>query len=74
MLNVLAIALQPVVRRLGTPAPTTHDGDGFVCVLSDGRRVERAAGPDLADSVAHALRELNSRDQRVTRIELGTGP
>ena len=73
VLNVLAIALQPAVRRLGTPAPTTGNGERFVCVLSNGRRVERAAGPDLADSVARALRELNSRDERVTRIELGTG-
>ena len=73
VLNVLAIALQPVVRRLGSPAPTAGDGERFVCVLSNGRRVERAAGPDLADSVARALRELNDRDERVTRIELGTG-
>jgi hypothetical protein len=73
VLNVLAIALQPVVRRLGTPAPLTGDGRRFVCVLSNGHRVERAAGPDLADSVARALRELNDHNERVTRIELGTG-
>jgi hypothetical protein len=73
VLNVLAIALQLVVRRLGSPAPTAGDGDRFVCVLSSGRRIERTAGPDLADSVARALRELNDHDERVTRIELGTG-
>jgi hypothetical protein len=73
VLNVLAIALQPVVRRLGSPAPAAGEGERFVCVLSNGRRVERAAGPDLADSVARALRELNGHDERVTRIELGTG-
>jgi len=72
-LNVLAIALQPVVRRLGSPAPTTGDSERFVCVLSNGRRVERTTGPDLADSVARALRELNDHNERVTRIELGTG-
>jgi hypothetical protein len=73
VLNVLAIALQPVVRRLGSPAPAAGEGERFVCVLSNGRRVERAAGPDLADSVARALRELNGHDERVTRIELGSG-
>jgi hypothetical protein len=73
VLNVLAIALQPVVRRLGSAAPALGDGERFVCVLSNGRRVERAAGPDLADSVARALRELNGGDNRVTRIEFGTG-
>ena len=74
VLDVLAIALQPVVRRLGTPAPAAGDGERFVCVLSNGRRVEHAAGTDLADSVAHALRDLNSRGERVTRIEFGVGP
>lgn len=73
VLNVLAIALQPVVRRLGAPARATPGGDRFVCVLSKGRRVERAAGPDLADSVAAALRELHGQNERVMRIEFGTG-
>ena len=73
VLDVLAIALQPVVRRLGTPAPTTSDGERLVCVLSNGRRVERSAGHDLADSVARALRELHGHDARVIRIELSTG-
>jgi hypothetical protein len=73
VLNVLAVALQPVVRRLGTPAPVPLQGERFVCVLSNGRRVERAAGPDLADAVAHALRELHGRNERVTRIEFGAG-
>src|SRR4029079_13827517 len=40
VLNVLAIALQPVVRRLGSPAPSAGDGERFVCILSNGRRVE----------------------------------
>jgi hypothetical protein len=73
VLDVLAIALQPVVRKLGTPAPATRGGERFVCVMSNGRRVERSAGLDLADSVAQALRELHGHDERVIRIELSTG-
>jgi hypothetical protein len=74
VLDVLGIALQPVVRRLGEPAkaPPPRSGD-FVCVLADGRRVERKTGSDLPDAVARALRELHERDEHVTRIEFGAG-
>lgn len=77
VLDVLGIALQPVVRRLGGPAPAPASaplpGDRFVCVLADGHRIERDAGADLPDAVASALRELRERNERVTRIEFGAG-
>jgi hypothetical protein len=78
VLDVLGIALQPVVRRLGGPAPAPatapFPGDRFVCVLADGRRIERDAGADLPNAVASALRELGDRGERITRIDFGTGP
>jgi O-antigen/teichoic acid export membrane protein len=73
VLDVLAIALQPAVRRLATPAPASGGGERFVCVLANGRREERTAGPDLAEAVARALREFHGHDERVTRIEFGAG-
>lgn len=77
VLDVLGVALQPVVRRLGAPStarvqPGTAT-DRFVCVLADGRTVERTAGTDLPDAVASALREAAERGDRVIRIELGAG-
>jgi hypothetical protein len=75
VLDVLGIALQPVVRRLGGPAQSASTeplpGNRFVCVLADGRRIERNAGGDVPDAVASALRELREHDERVTRIEFG---
>jgi hypothetical protein len=79
VLDVLAVALQPVVRRLGAPAGTTAQrqeapGPGrFVCVLADGRRITRDAGGDLPNAVAEALRSLHGSGERVSRIELGGG-
>jgi len=76
VLDVLAFVLQPVVRRLGAPAPPPKvradpTGSGFVCVLADGRRIEHDAGSDLPNAVASALRGLHERGERVARIELG---
>jgi hypothetical protein len=77
VLDVLGIALQPVVRRLGGPAPKAEaappSGNRFVCVLADGQRIERDAGADLPDAVATALRGLRERGEQVTRIEFGAG-
>jgi hypothetical protein len=76
VLDVLGIALQPVVRRLGGPRPTVPArprADRFVCVLANGQAVARDAGADLPDAVAKAIRELHERGERVTRIELGAG-
>jgi hypothetical protein len=75
VLDVLGVALQPVVRRLAGPAPPPAPpaADRFACVLTDGRRIERDVGPDLPDAVAGALRELQERNERVARIEFGAG-
>jgi len=70
VLNVLALVLQPVVRRLGTPAPTGVPEGRFVVVLRDGRRLERDGGGDLPGAVANALREHAAA---VTRVELRDG-
>jgi hypothetical protein len=69
VLNVLALVLQPVVRRLGQPAPAAHEGH-FVLLLADGRRIEYEAGTDLPAAVANSLREHGGR---VRRIEFGGG-
>jgi hypothetical protein len=70
ILNILALVLQPVLRRLGEPAPLSSGEGGFVVVLSDGRRLERRAGDDLAAAVAS---ELRAHGGRVKRIEFGDG-
>jgi hypothetical protein len=72
ILNVLALVLQPVVRRLGTPAPSAaRVPEGrFVVVLRDGRRLEHDGGGDLPRAVASALREHAGT---VTHVELGDG-
>jgi hypothetical protein len=76
VLDVLGVVLQPVVRRLGTAAPAParpRPAGRFVCVLADGRTIERVAGDDLPTAVAGALREALDRGDYVTRIELGAG-
>ena len=70
ILNVLALVLQPVVRRLGAPAPVAVPAGRFVVVLSDGRRVEHETGADLPAAVAGAIRE---HEDRVSRIEFRSG-
>jgi hypothetical protein len=66
VLDILALVLQPVVRRLGQPSPAARQGH-FTLVLSDGRRVEHETGADLPTAVANSLRE---HGDRVRRIEL----
>lgn len=64
--NVLLVLLQPVLRRLGGPAPSTEGGRGrFILVLADGERIEREA-VDLPDGVARALREARHSGRSVT--------
>jgi hypothetical protein len=73
ILDVLLVALESVVRRLGTRpiAPAGHAA--FVCVLADGRQVRREAREhDLPNAVASALRELAARGERVRSVELET--
>jgi len=71
ILDVLLVALESVVRRLGT-SPAVPDGAApFVCVLADGRRIRpETHDRDLPLAVAAALRELNARGKRVRAIEL----
>ena len=73
VLDILGIVLQPVVRRLGTPAKAAPAGGerGFTIVLADRQRREYAGGHDLPGQVARALREASDRGERVTRVELG---
>jgi hypothetical protein len=68
ILDVLALVLQPVVRRLGTSASVASIPAGrFVVVLQGGRRVEHEDAGDLPGAVAQALRQ---HGDAVTRIEL----
>jgi hypothetical protein len=67
VLDILALVLQPVVRRLGEPSPRARTGH-FAIVLADGQRVEYPVGADLPSAVANSLRE---HGDRVRRIELG---
>jgi hypothetical protein len=77
VLDVLGVVLQPVVRRLGSPAHATGNErvrqGCFALVLDDGRRIEEEAGPDLPETIAAALRRVQADGGRVTRIELGDG-
>jgi hypothetical protein len=71
VLNILALLLQPVVRRLGQPSPTGQARERrFALVLTDGRRIEYKAGTDLPTAVAKSLRE---HGDRVRRIEFRGG-
>jgi len=78
VLDILGVVLQPVVRRLGSPARAAA-GTGplsqgrFALVLSDGRRIETEGGSDLPEAVATALRQADARGDRVIRVELGDG-
>ena len=65
--NVLLVALQPVLRRLGGAAGAAHR---LACVMDDGRRVERdVPARDFAAAAARAIREVERSGQRVVRIE-----
>ncbi len=72
VLDVVLVALQPVVRRLGSSPPqVVETPGGFVCVLEDGRRIRgQMRGRDLAASVAAALREFQRRGERVRNVEI----
>jgi hypothetical protein len=71
ILDVLLVALESVVRRLGTKPAVAAGHAAFVCILADGRQVRREAREhDLPEAVASALRELVARGERVRSIEL----
>jgi hypothetical protein len=71
ILDVLLVALESVVRRLGARPAVAAGHAAFVCVLADGRQIRREArAHDLPDAVASALRELGARGQRVRSVEL----
>ena len=68
ILDVLLVALESVVRRLGARPVVGPGRAAFVCVLADGRQVRREA--ELPAEVATALRELAARGERVRSVEL----
>jgi hypothetical protein len=71
ILDVLLVALESVVRRLGARPAVEPGQAAFVCVLADGRQVRREArAHDLPTEVASALRELTARGERVRSVEL----
>ena len=71
VLDVLLVALESVVRRLGDKPAVAPGHAAFVCVLTDGRQIRREARTqELPEAVASALREMNARGQRVRSIEL----
>ncbi len=71
VLDVLLVALESVVRRLGDKPAVAPGHAAFVCVLADGRQIRREAREqDLPEAVASALRELNARGKHVRSIEL----
>jgi hypothetical protein len=71
ILDVLLVAVESLVRRLGT-RPVVQPGHAvFVCVLADGRQIRRETREhDLPNAVAGALRELTARGERVRSVEL----
>jgi hypothetical protein len=72
ILDVLLVALEAVVRRLGAKPVVQAGHAAFVCVLADGRHVQREAREhDLPNAVASALRELAAKGERVRSVELG---
>jgi hypothetical protein len=72
ILDLLLVALESVVRRLGARPAVEAGHAAFVCVLADGRQVRREArAHDLPTAVASALRELTARGERVRSVELG---
>jgi hypothetical protein len=70
ILDVVLVALESVVRRLGAPVARATPAP-FVCVLADGRRVRpEVREDDRAAAVASALRELEAKGERVRWIDL----
>jgi hypothetical protein len=73
VLDVFLVALESIVRRLGTRPVVEAGHAAFVCVLADGRQVRREAREhELPNAVASALRELTARGERVRSVELET--
>jgi hypothetical protein len=71
ILDVLLVALESVVRRLGAKPVVAAGHAAFVCVLADGRQVRRETREhDLPNAVASALRELTAKGERVRSVEL----
>jgi hypothetical protein len=71
ILDVLLVALESVVRRLGARPVVATGQTTFVCVLADGAQIRREArAHELPDAVASALRELAARGKRVRAVEL----
>jgi hypothetical protein len=71
VLDVLLVALESVVRRLGDRPAVAPGNAAFVCTLADGRQIRREArAQELPEAVASALREANARGQRVRMIEI----
>jgi hypothetical protein len=71
VLDVLALLLQPAVRRFGEPRTASAAAPAagtFTVVLADGRRIDHERGADLPTAVASALRE---HGEGAIRIELG---
>ena len=65
--NVLLVALQPVLRRLGGAVANVHR---LACVTEGGRRVERELpARDFAAAAEQAIRELERGGERVARVE-----
>ncbi len=70
VLDVLLVALESVVRRLGTPASAAAPR-GFALVLADGRRVRPEVHErDRPAAVAAALRDLEAKGEQVSWIDL----
>jgi hypothetical protein len=70
--EVLAVVLQPILRRTTgrPPAPAARTGFSFTCTLDDGREVERVEdAPNFASAVASAIAELERSGASVLRIE-----
>jgi hypothetical protein len=73
ILDVLLVALESVVRRLGARPVIPAGQAAFVCVLADGSQIRRETrAGELPEAVAGALRELNARGKRVRSVELET--
>ncbi len=65
--NVLLVALQPVLRRLGGAAANVHR---LACVMEGGRRVDRELpARDFAAAAERAIRDLERGGERVVRVE-----
>lgn len=70
--EVLAVLLQPILRRTATRRPTDRatTGFSFTCTLDDGRELSgREEAVDFAEAVATAIRKLERGGAQVVRVE-----